>query len=116
MISRILSLAASTFGLPSALTVAMICRFRLLGTTISSSIVEDTLVYYSLGNFVNWTSGTVDGVANRMVGGMARVTLTREEDGGRPDILRHPLLLQQLHRIGHILRQGNSVGSGSLRR
>ena len=43
--------------------------------------VEDTLVYYSLGNFVNWTSGTVDGVANRMVGGMARVTLTREEDG-----------------------------------
>lgn len=42
--------------------------------------VEDTLVYYSLGNFVNWTSGTVDGVANRMVGGMARVTLA-EEDG-----------------------------------
>lgn len=43
--------------------------------------VEDTLVYYSLGNFVNWTSGTGDGVANRMVGGMARVTLTRAEDG-----------------------------------
>lgn len=36
------------------------------------------LVYYSLGNFVNWTSGTGSGVANRMVGGMAKVTLTRE--------------------------------------
>ena len=38
------------------------------------------LVYYSLGNFVNWTSGTGSGVANRMVGGMAKVTLTREEE------------------------------------
>ena len=27
------------------------------------------LVYYSLGNFVNWTSGIGEGVANRMVGG-----------------------------------------------
>ena len=36
------------------------------------------LVYYSLGNFVNWTSGTGEGVANRMVGGMAEVTLTKE--------------------------------------
>lgn len=43
--------------------------------------VEDTLVYYSLGNFVNWTSGTGDGVANRMVGGMAQVTLGRNEEG-----------------------------------
>lgn len=39
------------------------------------------LVYYSLGNFVNWTSGTGEGVANRMVGGMAHVTLERGEDG-----------------------------------
>ncbi|MBR1852861.1 MAG: CapA family protein [Lachnospiraceae bacterium] len=35
------------------------------------------LVYYSLGNFVNWTSGSGDGVSNRMVGGMAQVTLTK---------------------------------------
>ncbi len=35
----------------------------------------DMLVYYSLGNFVNWTSGTGAGVANRMVGGMAQVTI-----------------------------------------
>ena len=41
---------------------------------------QEMLVYYSLGNFVNWTSGTGAGVANRMLGGMARVTLTRENN------------------------------------
>jgi poly-gamma-glutamate capsule biosynthesis protein CapA/YwtB (metallophosphatase superfamily) len=41
----------------------------------------DMLVYYSLGNFVNWTSGTGDGTANRMLGGMAGVTLSRDENG-----------------------------------
>ena len=40
-----------------------------------------TLVYYSLGNFVNWTSGTGEGVANRMVGGMAHVTVGLDEAG-----------------------------------
>lgn len=39
------------------------------------------LVYYSLGNFVNWTSGTGNGVANRMVGAMAEVTIRRNETG-----------------------------------
>ena len=39
------------------------------------------LVYYSLGNFVNWTSGTGEGVANRMVGGMAEVTIGLDESG-----------------------------------
>lgn len=43
--------------------------------------VSDTLVYYSLGNFVNWTSGTGAGVADRMVGGMARVTIGPDETG-----------------------------------
>lgn len=42
---------------------------------------RDVLVYYSLGNFVNWTSGTGTGVANRMVGCMARVDIERDEDG-----------------------------------
>ncbi|MBO5551640.1 MAG: CapA family protein [Lachnospiraceae bacterium] len=32
-------------------------------------------VYYSLGNFVNATSGTGRGVMNRMVGGMAEITI-----------------------------------------
>lgn len=42
---------------------------------------EGALCYYSLGNFVNWTSGTGTGVSNRMVGAMARVTLKREANG-----------------------------------
>lgn len=42
---------------------------------------EQMLVYYSIGNFVNWTSGTGEGVANRMVGGMANVTIELDEAG-----------------------------------
>lgn len=42
---------------------------------------HEMLVYYSLGNFVNWTSGTGKGVANRMVGGMAEVTIAKDESG-----------------------------------
>ena len=41
---------------------------------------HEMLVYYSLGNFVNWTSGSGAGIANRMVGGMARVMLMQEDD------------------------------------
>ena len=41
----------------------------------------DMLVYYSLGNFVNWTSGTGAGTTNRMVGGMAQITLGKDALG-----------------------------------
>ncbi|MCR5501453.1 MAG: CapA family protein [Lachnospiraceae bacterium] len=41
----------------------------------------DMPVYYSLGNFVNWTSGEGQGVADRMVGGMADLTISRKADG-----------------------------------
>ncbi len=41
----------------------------------------DMLVYYSIGNFVNWTSGTGEGIADRMVGGLANITLKRDENG-----------------------------------
>jgi poly-gamma-glutamate synthesis protein (capsule biosynthesis protein) len=41
--------------------------------------VDDTLVYYSTGNFVNWTSGTGEGTANRMVGAVAEVTVGMED-------------------------------------
>lgn len=51
------------------------------GLLMGDGIREGMLVYYSLGNFVNWTSGTGDGVANRMVGGMAKITLGLDEDG-----------------------------------
>lgn len=39
------------------------------------------LVYYSLGNFVNWTSSEGEGIANRMVGGMADVTIAKDAAG-----------------------------------
>ena len=39
------------------------------------------LVYYSLGNFVNGTSSEGSGVTNRMVGGIADVTIGRNEAG-----------------------------------
>lgn len=39
------------------------------------------LIYYSIGNFVNWTSGRGPGSGNRMVGGMADVTLIKEDAG-----------------------------------
>lgn len=42
---------------------------------------NEMLVYYSLGNFVSWTSSTGKGVCNRSVGAMAKVTLTRSETG-----------------------------------
>ncbi|PHV71368.1 poly-gamma-glutamate biosynthesis protein [Sporanaerobium hydrogeniformans] len=40
-----------------------------------------TLVYYSLGNFVNSTSESGKGVAARMLGAMAKITLERDEKG-----------------------------------
>ncbi len=48
---------------------------------ITSENGNQALVYYSLGNFVNWTSGTGSGVSNRMVGGMAQVTIGLDENG-----------------------------------
>lgn len=39
------------------------------------------LVYYSIGNFVNWTSSSGNGIANRMVGGMAQITVGKDETG-----------------------------------
>lgn len=49
--------------------------------TVTAENGNQALVYYSLGNFVNWTSGRGTGVANRMVGGMARVTIGLDESG-----------------------------------
>lgn len=48
---------------------------------ITSENGNQALVYYSLGNFVNWTSGTGSGVSNRMVGGMAQVSIGLDENG-----------------------------------
>lgn len=45
---------------------------------ITATDGREVPVYYSLGNYVNWTSGTGDGTANRMVGEMAYVTFSSE--------------------------------------
>lgn len=41
---------------------------------------NSALIYYSIGNYVNWTSGEGSGAANRMVGGLADVTLQKCDD------------------------------------
>ena len=46
---------------------------------IDEATGHEMLVYYSLGNFVNWTGESGTGIANRMVGGMAEVTLAYED-------------------------------------
>lgn len=47
------------------------------------------LVYYSLGNFVNGTSSTGPGVTTRMVGGIADVTIARNNDSGKVEVLEY---------------------------
>ena len=42
---------------------------------------EEMLVYYSLGNFINSTGESGRGTADRMVGGMAQVTIAKTEEG-----------------------------------
>ena len=39
------------------------------------------LVYYSLGNFVNWTANTEKNCASQFVGGLADVKLAKADDG-----------------------------------
>ena len=50
---------------------------------------NEMLVYYSLGNFVNGTSSTGNGVTNRMVGGIADVTIQRDPTTGEVDIITY---------------------------
>lgn len=47
----------------------------------NSKCGDGMLVYYSLGNFVNWTASSGEGIANRMVGGMAEITIGMDEAG-----------------------------------
>ena len=42
---------------------------------------ESMLVYYSLGNYVNSTSSDGEGVADRMLGALAKVTIARNAEG-----------------------------------
>lgn len=42
---------------------------------------EQMLVYYSLGNFINSTSDSGRGTADRMIGGMAQIKVAKKETG-----------------------------------
>lgn len=42
---------------------------------------NDMLVYYSLGNFVSWTGEQGKGIANRMLGGIADITVKKNDEG-----------------------------------
>ena len=50
---------------------------------------NEMLVYYSLGNFVNGTKSTGHGVTTRMIGGIANVTIQRNEETGKVEIAEY---------------------------
>lgn len=50
---------------------------------------NEMLVYYSLGNFVNGTASKGSGVTKRMVGGIADVTIGRDEETGEVEIIEY---------------------------
>ena len=56
---------------------------------ISDENGNQMLVYYSLGNFVNGTSSTGHCVTNRMVGGIADVTIERDEETGEVKVAEY---------------------------
>lgn len=56
---------------------------------VSDDEGNEMLVYYSLGNYVNGTSSTGHGVTTRMVGGIADVTIGRDEETGEVEIIEY---------------------------
>ncbi len=48
---------------------------------LSDDAGNQLLVYYSLGNFINSTGESGRGTADRMVGGMAEITVAKKENG-----------------------------------
>lgn len=60
---------------------------------------EEMLVYYSLGNFINSTNESGRGTADRMIGGMAQVTIAKNEAGEAyiKDYGVEPLVTQLLY-------------------
>lgn len=47
------------------------------------------LVYYSIGNFINGTNSTGHGVTDRMVGAIADVTVERNEETGKVEVVKY---------------------------
>lgn len=63
------------------------------------------LVYYSIGNFINATSDYGRGVADRMIGAMAKVIVAKNSDGSFyvKDYSAIPLVTQMISRRGRLL-------------
>lgn len=61
---------------------------------------NEMLVYYSIGNFINATSGTASGVSARMLGAMAQVRITMEE--GECEITEY----DALPLVAHVEKKG----------
>lgn len=71
---------------------------------VEASNGNRALVYYSLGNFINATSEYGSGVADRMIGAMADVTVEMDESGNVliADYKAVPLVTQMLTGSGRI--------------
>lgn len=65
---------------------------------LSDEAGNEMLVYYSVGNFINGTSSTGSGVTNRQVGGIADVTLVRNEETGEVEIREYGAVPIVCHR------------------
>lgn len=61
---------------------------------------QKMLVYYSLGNYVNATSGTGIGTANRMLGAMATIEFEKQESG-QVEIVSYDALPLVTHLVEH---------------
>ena len=59
---------------------------------------DQMIVYYSLGNFVNWTSSSGSGIANRNIGGMAKVSIGYDTSGN-PKILNYGVTALVCHDV-----------------
>lgn len=71
---------------------------------VEASNGNRALVYYSIGNFINATSDYGRGVANRMIGAMAKVIVAKNSDGSFyvKDYSAIPLVTQMISGRGQI--------------
>ena len=72
---------------------------------VTGTAGNETLVYYSIGNFINATSGTGTGKAARMLGAMAEVTITMDDETQKAYISQYgiePLVTHNVSGSGQI--------------
>jgi len=69
---------------------------------IESENGNKALCYYSIGNFINWTSGRGKNVANRMVGGMAYVEIDCDDSDMINDYGVYPVVSHLEHTKGKV--------------